>query len=257
VLRLSPTKIAVFEECPRRYKFLYLDGLGKFYKRVRPYFTLGENVHQALKEIYSLPAKLRTGEKLEELLHKIWATNHGGFSNPEEENMYKNRALQQIRWFAQNFDLKASPIMLEVVVREEISGLILEGRVDRVDREGKDSLHLIDYKTGNRPLSPDPRPLYLYSLALEQRQSMAHVAKVSYLYLQDQEAMSWEFGPEAFSSTLRWLLDVAYRISQETEYPPIQGRFCQSCDFREICPAHIHPKNSKNFWGPRKFKSQK
>ena len=238
MLRLSPTKIATFEECPRRYKFLYLDGLGKFYRKARPYFTLGENVHRALKELYLLPKKLRSGKKLEELLHQVWATNRRGFSDPSEEELYKERALEQLRWFAQNFDLRANPIMLEVEIREEISGIMLEGRIDRVDRQGRESLHLIDYKTGSKPLSPDPYPLYLYSIALEQRKKLPRVGRVSYLYLQDQEMVSWEFGPEAFSSALRWLLDVAYRISQEREYAPREGRFCQNCEFREICPAH-------------------
>ena len=202
MLRLSPTKIATFEECPRRYKFLYLDGLGKFYRKARPYFTLGGNVHRALKEFYLLPGRLRSQEKLEELLHQIWAQNREGFSSPAEEEQYKERALEQLRWFAQRFDLKARPLMLEVEIREEISGILLEGRIDRVDRQGKEALHVIDYKTGSKPLSPDPYPLYLYSIALERRKNLPRVGRVSYLYLQDQEMVSWEFSPEIFSLSL-------------------------------------------------------
>ncbi len=237
MLHLSPTKIFTFEECPRRYKFIYIDGLAKFYRKDRPYFTMGENVHAALKEVYSLPPKSRTQAKLEEILWEKWAANRKGFADEQEEENFKSRALEQVRWFAQNFDLTRTPFLTEATIQEEISGLILEGRIDRVDKESH-SLHLIDYKTGFKPPNPDPRALYFYGLALEKHQKhRPPVSKVSYLYLADHELITWEFNPEILSETLRWLLNIAYQISEEREFPPREGKFCRNCDFLEICPA--------------------
>lgn len=49
VLKLSPFGLRIFQECRRQYKFRYINRLAKLYEKPRPWFTLGENVHLALK----------------------------------------------------------------------------------------------------------------------------------------------------------------------------------------------------------------
>ena len=42
MFKASPFKLNMFLQCPRQYKFHYIDGLKDIYKKPRAYFTMGE-----------------------------------------------------------------------------------------------------------------------------------------------------------------------------------------------------------------------
>ncbi len=58
--RVSPFSLRVFKECPRAYRFRYVDRLAKQYEKPRPWFTMGDNVHATLKGLLSISVERRT-----------------------------------------------------------------------------------------------------------------------------------------------------------------------------------------------------
>ena len=142
----------MFQQCPRLYKFHYIDDLKDFYRKPRPYLTMGDHVHAVLKEFSVVPVSERNMPKLEDLLREKWRHNRQGFNDIQDEKNWGEKALNQLRWFAQSQDLSVIPLRVEDFHKIELStSITLVGKIDRVDQESDGDLHIIDYKTGKIP----------------------------------------------------------------------------------------------------------
>ena len=237
MFRASSFRLRMFEQCPRRYKFHYVDDLARTYARPRPYYTMGDHVHAALRDFMSsVPVEDRTASRLEELLREKWRRYRRGFADRDEEKLWGERALGQVRWFAESQDLSITPLMVEDYHTAELSPLVtLIGRIDRVDREPEGGLHIIDYKTGRMPEEIDSTQLHVYALILSRTQDTP-VTGASYLYLDAGEMRTLHPTPERLEEAAEDVLAAVDTILAEREYPAIVGGHCRLCDFVEICP---------------------
>jgi len=237
-LQLSPSSISVFHQCRQRYKFLYVDKLGDKYGRAKPYFTMANHIHATVKDFLSLhPVRLRTTAAIEKILQRNWQRYHVGFRGDRDEKRWQEKALAQLRAFVANHNVSVRPMMMEEFLVAEITpGLVLRGRIDRVDKEPDGSLHIIDYKTGNMPPEIDWAQLELYALILSKRFSWP-VSKVSYLYLAPSLMSSTEISMERLGQAHWELLNTARKIRRARKFHPNPGPWCGNCDFLSICPG--------------------
>ena len=237
MFRASSFRLRMFQQCPKRYKFHYIDDLARIYGKPRPYFTMGDNIHAALKDFLSIvPVEERTVARLENLLREKWQSNRKGFKDLDDEKQWGERALSQVRWFAQSQDLSVTPIMLEDFHSAELSPKItLVGRIDRVDKEAEGGLHIIDYKTGKMPEEIDRNQLYIYAVVLSKEQKLP-VSKVSYFYLEAGEFQTLEPTASDLEQAADYVVKTVDRILSETKYPATINSYCGTCDFLEICP---------------------
>ncbi len=237
-LRLSPHSIALFRECRLQYKYHCIDKLSEKYGRARPYYTMANHVHAALHDLLSVvPVQNRTLETAEGLLEKKWRRYRVGFRNKIDEKRWAQRALEEITRFVAEQDVSVTPVMLEKPIEAEITpGVILRGRVDRVDRQPDASLHVIDYKTGILPEEIDWTQVETHALILS-RAGHHRVGKVSYLYLLSGVMHTKELDRRALDKTAWEVLRIAGQIREEKDYPPRPGSACAGCDFPVICPA--------------------
>jgi len=240
---LSPSGIAVFKQCRQRYKFLHIDKLGDKYGKPRPYFTMANHVHATLRDFLSLqPVGLRTARTAEQLLRTNWRRYRLGFRDKDDELRWAEKALCQLRAFVDTQDMRTQPIMMEELVETEIStGLVLRGRIDRVDKEPDATLHIIDYKTGNTAGRTDWEQLELHALILSKRLPWP-VRKVSYLYLGDATMESTAISDDDLHQVHWGVLTVARKIQQEKQFHPSPGPWCRNCDFISICPSKADVK---------------
>jgi putative RecB family exonuclease len=236
-LKLSPSGIGAFRQCPRLYRFIYIDKLGEQYRKPRPYFTMANHVHDTLRDFLTrVPPEDRTAETIEKLLLKNWKRYRVGFRGKADELRWADKAMAQVRAFVAANDVSVTPYMVEASLESEVTpGLILRGRIDRVDRREDNSLHIIDYKTGNMPEHSDWTQLRLYALALC-RNSPHPVRKLSYYYLGVGTIESVACGGEDLEVAQWDLLTTAARVLKEKRYRPRQGSWCRNCDFKAICP---------------------
>ena len=238
MLRLSPSSIATFKQCEQRYKFLYIDRLGDQYGRPRPYFTMGNHVHATLRDFLSLhPVQLRTTDAIEKLLRHNWRRYRVGFRNHQDEIRWAQKAAAQLRQFVINHDVSVQPLMMEELMEVEVTtGLVLRGRIDRVDRESDSTLHIIDYKTGSMPEEQDWTQLELDALITSNRLPWT-VSKISYLYLGPCVMQSTKMSAEKLRQVHWDVLTIARKVGRERKFHPAPGLWCGNCDFISICPS--------------------
>lgn len=238
MLKLSPYSIGIYQQCPRRYKYHYVDGLIKQYKKLWPWLTMGGHVHSTLADFLSIiPKEKRTVETIENLLRKKWRQNRQGFASREEEKQWGERALARLRLFVNTQRIDVQPFLLEKFHEAPVTeDLILSGRIDRIDRIDDGSLHIIDYKTGKMPEQIDSFQLLVYALILS-RTLTYPVSKVSYLYLDDGVWHTFAITEGYIQDARNKVLDIAGQIEQESGFPEVTGSLCQFCDFLVICDA--------------------
>src|SRR5215831_7817389 len=137
----TPSKLASYEDCPRRYRHAYLDRPAP--QRAAPWAhnSLGASVHTALRNWYGLPPNRRTPGALPTLLRATWVGE--GYRDEEQERAAFQKALSWLEGYVASIDPKVEPVGVERVVGTKTAVLALSGRVDRIDRRG-DDLVIVD-----------------------------------------------------------------------------------------------------------------
>ncbi len=216
MLKLSPYAIGIYRQCPRRYKYHYVDRLIREYRKPWPWLTMGENVHSTLADFLGIiPEEERTIETIEYLLRKKWRQSRQGFANREEEREWGEKALAQLRWFVNTQRIDVQPFLLERFHEAPITeDLILNGKIDRIDQIDDGSLHVIDYKTGSMAEKIDTFQLLVYALILSRTLSYP-VSKASYLYLADSVWHTFSIAEGDVQDARDKVLEIAQEVAQE------------------------------------------
>lgn len=233
--RASPSKIALFEDCPRRYRFKYVLKLPSV---PRPWLSFGNSMHAALKELFDLEPDARTWEALERALRANWVRD--GYADAEEERRYGIRALDGLkRFFETEPDVRTlpPPRLREHWIEVKVGDVVLNGKVDRVD-ETPEGLTVVDYKTGE-PKAPERASADLaftiYAILVRGLLRRAP-SRFVWHFVEAGEKVVTVREPEALDRALEDVLGMVERIRAEAEFPPITGPGCRFCDYLERCP---------------------
>jgi hypothetical protein len=87
----TPSKLSAFVDCPRRYRFAYVDRPTPPKGPPWAHNSLGASVHTALKNWYAVPVARRGAEVLPQLLKATWVGE--GYRDPDQERATYRRAL--------------------------------------------------------------------------------------------------------------------------------------------------------------------
>lgn len=233
---ISPYKLNIYLECPRRYWWNYVNPSTRSLPVVKPYFTMGDHVHNTLKHFFSIKPEKRTKQLLLGLLATQWQKRNGragGFWTPDIESDYKQRAQLMLSAFFDREDMTAVPLwasdrLITTGVSETLSFM---GKIDRVD-ETPEGLHIIDYKT-SREEREDEWQLPMYAV-MGHRFFGKPVAKLSYVFL---ETGSWNSVP-ANPAREAWTIARVQQIVDTMPHSPNREDWvcrdadgCTHCDY--------------------------
>ena len=243
---VTPSKLATYEDCPRRYRYIYLD-------RPQPpkgppwaHNALGASVHNALRNWYELPPQKRNREAVASLLSAGWIRD--GYRDQEQERGMWRAALSWLEEYVEQ--LPAEPLGVERVVAARTSAIAFNGRADRIDlRDGE--LVIVDYKTGRVvPGEDDARgsaALALYAYAAERtfrrpcrRVELHHLPSgtVAAAQLREESVQRQVQRAEATAQDIRTAeAELAGGADPDETFPTQPGPQCGWCDFRATCPA--------------------
>ena len=161
----SPSKLLAFLDCPRRYRFQYLDRPSPEKRRQRAHTSVGTAVHNALRDWWDLPE--RTPAAASDLVDRAWI--EVGFRDGDQSREWRQRMRAAVTAYLEGIDPATQPVGIERTVSFVSEDLRLTGRIDRLDdRDGE--LVVVDYKTSRVPSTDDDArtslPMALYAAAV-------------------------------------------------------------------------------------------
>lgn len=257
----TPSKLAAFADCPRRYRFAYVDRPTPPRGPAWAHNTVGAAVHAALRSWWDLPVGRRTTAAARQLLHAAWSPN--GFRDEEQSQRWGARAAGWLTDYVATLDPGAEPVGNERTVGATTERLALSGRVDRIDRRG-DELVVVDYKTGRGVCTDDEArgspALAAYVLGVR-RTLRRPCTRVELHHLPSGTVAAFEHTERSLANHVRRAEDIAEDITRATAarddgadpdaaFPAVPGRQCGWCDFRPSCPtgqAAVPPRTTWSF----------
>ena len=251
----TPTRLASWLDCPRRYRMTYLDRPAPPKGPPWAHNSLGASVHNALAGWWRLPPARRTVPAAGDLLDGGWIDQ--GYSGDEQSAQRRESARGMVERYTATLDPAREPLGVERTVGARTEQIVLSGRVDRLDERrgpgGDRVLAVVDYKTGRRPLTQDDArtsmPLALYALAAA-RMFRTVCRLVELHHLPTDSVHAWEHSDEGIGRQLRRAESIAAECADADErfraglpaaevdgvFPPRPGPACGWCDYRQLCP---------------------
>ncbi len=235
---LSHSSISLYEECPQKYKFRYIDRVPE---KPKYFFSFGSSVHEALEFFYGV--KTLPAPTLEEVLgyyREHWISA-GYKDNIQEQEYFANGEDILKRFYQKHIADFQIPFFVEYKFDFKINEVPITGRIDRIDKTPDGKLWVTDYKTGKalekeRVLTDGQ--LTLYQIACEELLG-APVSRLSFYHLPTLKEQVIERHSEDIVSDLRKKITrVASSISKELFEPTPAEQKCRWCDYKPLCPVY-------------------
>ncbi|MEV1329125.1 PD-(D/E)XK nuclease family protein [Micromonospora costi] len=248
----TPSKLGTYADCPRRYRYSYVDRPSPPKGPPWAHNSLGASVHTALRNWYALPADRRRPEALAGLLRGTWVRE--GYRDDEQERAAYRRALGWLESYVATLEPDEDPLGVERVVAVKTGVLAFNGRADRIDsRPGPDGpeLVIVDYKTGRTGLDADDargsQALALYAYAAERtfrrpcRRVELHHLPTGTVAGHDHTVESLARQVTRAEDTARDIMAAERAVADGSDpdeaFPTTPGPKCGWCDYRRSCPA--------------------
>jgi putative RecB family exonuclease len=258
----SPTKLSTWVDCPRRYRYAYLDRPAPQKGPAWAHLSYGASAHNALRAWWDLPSEKRTPDGADRVLREVWLTD--GYRDDEQSERWREKTARYVTEYASHLDPEDEPLGLERTVGMRTSVLAFSGRVDRID-ERNGALVVVDYKMG-RSASSDTDTRASMALALyaeaTQRTLRKNCRRVELHHLPTGTVAAWDHTDQGIDRHLRRAEGIGQEIraaieelgavdsalastSSDQLFPTKPGPLCGWCDYRGACgdgqragPAH-------------------
>ena len=202
---ISPAMLKIFEECPQKYKFMYVDKISL--PQNKYFFEKGKKIH-ALASYYIKGFDVSKLENaLNETERKIW------------------NYLKSTEYFKYEF-LKS-----EYQLNMKITEYWIGGRLDALVKD-ENNYYILDYKTGSAPKNAKyDFQTIIYIMSVKE---FFKTDKVTFVYidLKNRDEVKIEYSQELEVEYQKKLLDAVKNI--ELEDVPLKKMDCK-CEYSLIC----------------------
>ncbi len=242
--RLSPSGASLFRQCPRRWKFRYLDRLPD--PPGVPALA-GTFAHRVLEVLLGEDAPNRTPDRAKEIAREVWPeiaadpdfVALGLDADAEREFRWRGWLAVQGLWAIE--DPTAVQVdSTELDIEVEIAGVPFRGIVDRIDLDDHGRV-ISDYKSGR---APSPRfaadrltQVLLYAAAVH-ADTGAMPTRARLLYL-GQKIVDIDVTVDNIAEAVGELQDTWSRLNAACDSGSFEARtgpLCGWCPFVEGCP---------------------
>lgn len=225
----SHSKMSLWHECPRKFKFNYIDKL-RVYKD-KPYFEKGKFFHYALEYFPKPPPKpfnFRFPEnklKSDEFVEQIRALVSPGTEVSDLLMKYRLRS---------EFTFYLSP---EFQAVSKKAGSLLTGVIDYVGQKRPGQLTIVDWKTGTSKVK-DESQVKLYAVWGFAACPNIDVIECEFQYLESGTKWDMVFERSQFDDLAQECINKIDPIEQDEEFSIKRNDKCQWCDYFDHCKPH-------------------
>lgn len=207
---ISPAMLKIFEECPQKYKFMYVDKISL--PQNKYFFEKGKKIH-AIASYYIKGFDVSKLENaLNETERKIW------------------NYLKSTEYFKYEF-LKS-----EYQLNMKINECWIGGRLDALVKD-ENNYYILDYKTGEIPKNPElDYQTMIYLLCADKKIKNYDSLSFVYLDLKNNSEYKIQFTDELKAMYQEKLLKTLKQLVLTANYKQkmLQDNKC-NCDYCKIC----------------------
>ncbi len=249
---LSPSRLADFQTCPRRYQYASVE------RRPQPasYASAkGRFAHFIFEQLFRLPAEERTIARAREFVGP--ATEAVLTPSVREEISLTDDRLARllsetdaivVSYFEMEDPRTVHHEGVELRLGADVNGTPLFGILDRLDREESGELTIVDYKTGALPNRRFDSQTFanseLYAVlcrgALGEQPTKIRLLYVAHGESVERPVTDVVVSARSDSATRSWERIQRYYVDGEFPATP-SPRACRFCSFKELCRAEGVP----------------
>jgi putative RecB family exonuclease len=250
----SISRLGTFRQCPRQYKFAYIERPPVEFRDTVEAF-LGSRVHEALEKLYR-DKRHEKDTSLPELLegfNRAWSENWSDKVLMVRQDYAADHYRQMGDRFLGDYYRRYAPFdqgrvvgleTQETVALDESGTYKLHVRIDRLVDMGDGLYEVHDYKSsselpGQEELDRDVQ-LAAYSLWVRRHfRDFRRVRLVWHFLAFDKELDSWR-ADEDLEAVRQELLSEIRALEAAVEFPPKTSALCGWCLYRSLCPMWRH-----------------
>jgi putative RecB family exonuclease len=249
-LRLSYSKMSLYERCPRAYHALYHE---KIPPKPQPFFSFGSCIHAVMEDFYDPASREKpTRDRMMDLLEEQWRHFRAGYRSAEEEERYRTEAVRMLemyhRQFVENKPFKPAAQIERYFELPVGTDAIMTGFIDRIDTLPKGGSIVLDYKTEPTERTQEAvdtdLQLTLYYWAAREFLGL-DIRKLGLYMMSHDTLMLTSRTPDDVPPLLERISDVSQRIQNETAFEPRINKYCLSCDHLVGCPLEQQIRNDE------------
>ncbi|MDD5656415.1 MAG: PD-(D/E)XK nuclease family protein [Elusimicrobia bacterium] len=266
--KFSPSKLATYRDCPRRYRYRYLDGIRRRVETVET--LLGSCVHKALERLYD--GRLRGRRmSLAEVLAEFDAAWDGGWSDavvirdpscgPQPQ---REAGRDCLRWYYEAYSPFDGDQTLGVEKRLgfplEAGGATvrIEGIIDRLAQTPDGAYAVHDYKTtANLPTQAEldaDWQLGIYDIAVRRAWPSAREVALVWHFARFRRSDESRRSQAQRRELLERLAALVSEILGDHRHAPRRGQLCGWCEYRDLCPLWAAAESLRGL-SPARLKS--
>ncbi len=249
--KFSPSKLGVYQNCPRRYQYRYVDKISR--ARKTPETVVGVAVHSAFEELYALV----TGGKIPALDFVQGVYSREFAAGWDETVVEKDARFARDDWKKVGRDCVElyyeahKPFSQDrtIAVEKRVGFPIsvdgheyrVEGFIDRLSLAPDGAIEIHDYKTAkslpNQAHADEDWQLALYELAVRREWPDTQSVRLKWHYVRHGKTLV-SIRDEA--ARVKLLADAGALISvikHDHVFEPRPSPLCDWCEYRDLCPV--------------------
>lgn len=252
--KFSPSKLNVYKDCPRRYRYRYVDRIKRDYKTVEAF--LGTCVHTSFEKLYEALShgKLMPLEEVLRAFEDEWSAGWTPDIQIKDKSYapedWKELGRECVKIYYDNnkpFDRdRTVGVERKVGFELDVDGQSyrIEGYVDRLalGRDGAFEIH--DYKTGKSlPTQQDVDTdwqLAIYDAAVRHAWPDTKAVRLVWHYVRHGKSLVSTRTPEQLAFLEGEIAELIRTIKRDRDFVPHKSALCDWCEYRDLCPLFAH-----------------
>ena len=254
----SHSRLNTFQQCPRKYKFRYLDRLKSDTEGIEAF--MGKRVHEALEQLYKELkfTKQMTVEEVLQFYEREWEKHWHAHVQVVRAELNPGHYFELGRRCITDYYKRHAPFnqgrtlgleeRIELKLTDGERSYTIQGFIDRLSWDpDTETYEIHDYKTGSSvPTQADAdqdRQLALYQIGLLQRWPDAKRVKLVWHYLAADKELTSLRTLETLAALEAEVIGVIKQVEAETVrgvWEPRTSALCDWCEYKTLCPAWKH-----------------